>query len=300
MKNIFYTLAFFMSILILSSCGSSSDTTKSVRTNPHAEAHMEMHRELQAEQAQKELMKKQEENMEPSKADLQKLLMAKNQKGIDFYAMGNEPFWDLNMDFEKEFHFKTMNGIDFTAPAAKFVKAIDNNIIKYESSTELGEIIVRLNKSKCADNMSGQPFDYQVTVEFKASGDTNFKTYKGCGNYVPDFRLYNIWAIVEVDGIKVNPADFKKNAPRLEINLTENTAFGTDGCNNFNGSFKTEYKRIFIGNLASTMMACFENEEISAKIGKILSNSNLDYSFKNNQLFFSQNNKIVMVLKNID
>ena len=295
-----YIFSVLVSSFLIFSCGSSSSSTNSVRTNPHAEAHMQMHNEFRQEQAQKELDEQQKENMEPSKSELQKLLLTKYKRGIDFYAVGNEPFWSLDMDFEKGFHFNTLNGLDFKAPAAKFVKAMDANAIRYKSITESGEIIVQLNQTDCADNMSGQEFDYSVTIDFKTSKETNYKTYKGCGNYVPDFRLHDIWAITEVDGIKIKPENFKGKLPGIEFNITENRVMGNDGCNSFNGSFKTEYKRIFIGNLASTMMACFENEEISSKIRKILSNNNLDYTIENNLLILSKDHKKAMILKHID
>jgi len=299
MKNLTYTISIVISIFLLGSCGSTSSNT-TPRTNPHAEAHMEMHKEFQQEQAQKELEKQNKEIMEPTKVQLQEFLLKKHQKGIDFYAVGNEPFWNLNMDFEKGFHFKDLDGLDFKAPAAKFVKAMDANVIRYRSVTESGEIIVQLNQSGCTDNMSGQKFEYAITVDVKANKDSDYKTYIGCGDYVPDYRLHDIWAIVEVDGIKVDPNNFKGELPRLEFNIADKRVMGHDGCNGFSGSFKSEYKRIFIGNLASTMMACFENEEISSKISKILSVSNMDYSFENNLLILSKDNKKVMVLKHID
>ena len=300
MKTIVYAILFTTTSIFLFSCDSSSSTTSSNAPNPHAEPHMEMHNEFKQEQVQKKLAEQKENETEPTKAQLQKLLIKKHQQGIDFYAIGNEPFWNLNMDFEKGFHFNTLNGLDFKAPAAKFVKAIDDNIIKYRSITESGEIIVRLDQTDCADNMSGQKFNYRVTVDYKTSKESDFKTYKGCGNYVPDFRLNDIWAIIEVEGIVVNPEIFKAKLPRLEFNIAEKRVLGNDGCNSFNGGFKMEHKRIFIGNLASTMMACFENEEISSKIGKVLSNNNLDYTFENNLLILSKDHKKVIVLKHID
>ncbi len=299
MKNLRYSILVLMGSFLLFSCGSTSSST-TPKTNPHAEAHMQMHNEFKKEQVKKELVEQEEEIMEPSKSELQKILLTKYKKGNDFYAVGNEPFWNLDMDFEKKIIFKNLDGLEFIAPAVDPVKAMDANVIRYRSTTDSGEIIVQLNQSGCTDNMSGQKFDYNVTVDFKTSLETDYKTYKGCGNYVPDFRLHDIWAIIEVDGIKVNLESFNGKLPRIEFNITEYRVLGNDGCNSFNGSFKSEYKKIFIGNLASTMMACFENKEISSKIGKILSNSNLDYVIENNLLILSKDHNKVMVLKHID
>jgi len=227
---------------------------------------------------------------------LQKILIKKQKEGIDFYAVGNEPFWSLDMDFDKVFRFKNLDGIEFNAPV---IKAIDANLNRYRSATESGEIIIQLDETKCTDSMSGKEFDYSVSVDFKRSIDEEYTNYKGCGNYISDYRLHDIWAIVEVDGTKINPTDYKKNAPRIEINLTNKNAFGSDGCNTFRGSVKVENDTIYFGNLASTMMACLDNNEVSNKIGKTLSENNLTYKFENNLIFY-KNERKVMELKHID
>lgn len=297
MKNLKFIILFLMGSFLISSCGSTSSTTP--KTNPHAEPHIQKHKEFRQEQKLKELAEQKENEMEPTKAQLHQLLFKKYQLGINFYAVGNEPFWSLDMDFEKGFHFKNLDGLEFTSPPVEPVKAMDADVSRYRAVTESGEIIIRLNHTECTDNMSGQKFDYKVAVDFKTSKETDYKTYKGCGNYVPDFRLHNIWAIIEVDGIKVNPTNFKKDAPRMEINLTEKTVFGTDGCNTFRGSVKVEKDTIQFGPLASTMMACADNLEISSKIGKILSNNKLTFKYENNLVFYDDDKK-VMELKHID
>ena len=229
----------------------------------------------------------------------QQILYKKYQEGIDFYAFGNEPFWSLDMDFEKGFRFKNLDGLDYNAPAVDPVKAMDADVTRYRTVTESGELIVQLYHKECTDSMSGQKFEYSVSIDFKTSKETDYKTYKSCGNYVPDYRLHDIWAIIEVNGIKVNTSDFKKDAPRMEINLTKKTVYGTDGCNTFRGSVKVDNNNIKFGPFASTRMACFDNTEISSKIGKTLSSKTLTFKRKNNLVFY-ENGKKVMELKHID
>ncbi len=278
------------SYLLLYGCTSTQTTT----VNPHAVPHIEMHEDHL--KSKKEVTKT-IENKEFE--GLKNILIEKKQKGIDFYAVGNEPFWSLDMDFEKVIHFKNLDGLEFNAPTVNPDQVMDANVTRYRSVTESGEIIVQLNKVKCTDSMSGQEFDYSVTIDFKSSKESDYITYKGCGNYIPDYRLHDIWAIVEVDGIKVNPTDYKKDAPRIEINLTKKNVFGTDGCNTFRGSVKVEKNSISFGNLASTMMACMDNVEVSSKIGVALSNSKLTFKFENNLIFYKDGKK-VMELKHID
>jgi len=300
MKNSIYLIFFLISSFLFFSCGSSSSSTNKVRTNPHADAHKQMHKEFQQEQAQKEFDKKQEENIEPSRGELQKLLMAKNQKGIDFYAVGNEPFWSLDMDFNKGFHFKNLDGLEFNVPVVKPDKAMDANVIRYRSATESGEIIIQLNQTECSDTMSGQKFEYAVTVDVKTNKDSDFKTYKGCGNYVPDFRLHNIWVIKEVNGRQLNSMTFKEGMPNLELNTSDNTIMGFDGCNNFNGKMSSVHGTITIGMLMSTMKSCPDNADISFQINNILSGKKISYKFEKGFLDFYKNKKKVLVLKNVD
>ncbi len=293
--NIKSILLLAFSFLMLS-CGSAS-TTSQTNVNPHAAPHIKMHEDHIKSEKQKEMTKTTENN---ELKGLQNILIKKQQKGFDFYAVGNEPFWSLDMDFEKVIHFKNLDGIDFNAPAVEPDMAMDTNVTRYRSVTESGEIIVQLNKTKCTDSMSGQKFDYSVTIDFKTSKGLDYTTYKGCGNYIPDYRLHDIWAIVEVDGIQVNPTNFKKEAPIMEINLTDKKVFGTDGCNTFRGSIEVQKDEIIFSHLASTMMACMDNTEISNKIGKTLSGNILAYTIENNYLILFNNDKKVMTLKHID
>jgi len=238
------------------------------------------------------------ENMENS--GMQKILLKKQAEGFDFYAFGNEPSWSLDIDFDKVIHLKSANGIDFRAPAVDPVMAQDHNVKRYRSVTESGEIIVQIIQGECMDNMSGQKFSYQVTVDFKTSKETDYTTFKACGMYVPDYRLHDIWAMEEVKGIKINPSDYRKNAPNLEINVNEKRAFGSDGCNTFRGSVYNEENKLHFGPMASTMMACIANEEITAEINKVLATKNLTYTIENNRLSLFDKDQKVMVLKHVD
>ncbi|MGB5382528.1 MAG: META domain-containing protein [Lutimonas sp.] len=226
-------------------------------------------------------------------------LIEKYQRGIDFYAQGNEPFWNLEMDFEKIISFNTLNGLKFNSPPVKADKAMDANIIRYRAVTESGEIIIQLYKSKCDDTMADKSYGYAVNIDFKTSKETNYTSYKGCGDYIPDMRLHNIWAIETVGETTLNRADFSQKYPTIEINTSEGRANGNDGCNNLMGKVSFEPGKIEFGPMASTMMACHENEEISRKIVQTL-NGVLDYTLENNRLVLSKNGENVMTLRHVD
>lgn len=226
-------------------------------------------------------------------------LIEKYQRGIDFYAQGNEPFWNLEMDFEKITSFNTLNGVKFNSPPVKADMAMDANIKRYRAITESGEIIIQLNKSKCDDTMADKTYGYSVNIDFKTSKESDYTTYKGCGDYIPDMRLHDIWAIETVGETTLNKADFGAKYPTIEINTSEGRANGNDGCNNLMGRVSFEPGKIEFGPMASTMMACPDNQEISREIGKTL-NGALDYTLQNNRLVLSKNGKNVMTLRHVD
>ncbi|MDZ7614778.1 MAG: hypothetical protein U5K51_14560 [Flavobacteriaceae bacterium] len=93
--------------------------------------------------------------------------------------------------------------------------------------TESGEIIIQIFERQCNDTMADKKFDTEVRVEFKTSLEKDYKTFTGCGDYVPNFRLHDIYAIREVDGITVNPQDYKKNAPNTGNQCNRKNGFRT-------------------------------------------------------------------------
>ena len=107
----------------------------------------------------------------------------KLDKGIDFFAAGNEPFWSLDMDFEKQFTFTAIDGFTLVTPSTQEVKSKKKNIKLYRSQTEAGEIVISLLKKECINSMSGAKSTYQVTVRVKATNDKDFIDYQGCGRF---------------------------------------------------------------------------------------------------------------------
>jgi len=231
----------------------------------------------------------------------QQFLMQKQQKGIDFYAIGNEPSWTLELDFEGVFSFKTMNGIEMNVPAVKPTLAQDHNVKRYRAVNDNEEIIIQLIQGECNDTMSDKTYSYSVNIDYKISSDTDYKSFTGCGNFIPDFRLHDIWAIEKVNNIKIDAQDFEKGAPQLELFVSDKRVLGNDGCNTFRGSFYNENNRIYFGSLAGTRMACPPSiSKVSNAIINVLGKKMLTYKIENNHLTILENTDEVLVLKHID
>ena len=229
--------------------------------------------------------------------DFKKLAMEQHKAGVDFYAQGENASWTLTLDFDKEFNFKTSTGINYTTVAAEPVLAQDYNVKRFRTVTNEGELIIQIFEDECSN---GSKKSYKLSVNYKTNSEKDYVDFTGCGSYIPDLRLHDIWAIIEVNGLKINPSTFKKNAPILEINSLEQTVMGSDGCNTLRGQVYNEYNTIYFNKLMGTRMACLDQQQISLKINEVLNTKGLTYTIKNNLLILTHNNHQLMVLKHID
>lgn len=98
----------------------------------------------------------------------------KQNEGIDFIGVGNEPFWNLEIDNEKTILFKLA---DWKKPVITAIQqpvvAKDSTVYKVASNKEM--LRITLLPQFCSDGMSDFLYQYKVVVTFKGS------TYKGCG-----------------------------------------------------------------------------------------------------------------------
>lgn len=219
-------------------------------------------------------------------------------KGIEFFARGNEPFWTLEMDLDKSITFTTLDDIKLTTPAVEGIKAQDHDVTLYRSKTESGELIITVIKDYCQDNMSGEEFLYKVRVEAKTNKDTNYKTFEGCGKYLYDIRLHDIWVLEELTGFNLKKEKLTKGIPQFEFNLTEMRFSGHSGCNNLAGGISVASNKITFGSLMATLIAC-PNMKIEKALVDALNQKTVTYSIDKLKLTLSSG-KTKMVLQKID
>lgn len=108
----------------------------------------------------------------------------KRAEGIDFYAVGQEPGWTLNMDMEKIYSFSTMDGIVMNTPPVQGTTSADGRITSYKAQVEMGEILITVTREECMDIMSGEKFPFRVNVSMKRGVDKDFRLYSGCGRFL--------------------------------------------------------------------------------------------------------------------
>lgn len=100
--------------------------------------------------------------------------MEKKAAGIDFFALGNEPFWLMEMDKDKQISFLQ---VDSTQPAIfPYAPAVQQNgQFVYNVQRDSATMQIIITPQFCSDGMSDNWYEYKVEAKY------NGVTYVGCG-----------------------------------------------------------------------------------------------------------------------
>ncbi|CAD0006033.1 META domain-containing protein [Flavobacterium chungangense] len=216
-----------------------------------------------------------------------------------FKATGNEPFWELKIGMKKIVFTSLIQGKEnLSFSSAKPIRAMGANIKSYKASNANSSITISIQHTDRQNSMSGAISPYKVSIEIKNNTEANYQKTEGCGKYITDYRLHDIWVLEELNGYKVFVADFQKEFPRIEIHAEENRFMGFGGCNSITGSLFFENDLLRFSSITSTLMACAENNK-EDKFVKALQNSTT-YSIKNNLLTLSNPSGKLLVFRKVD
>ncbi len=221
------------------------------------------------------------------------LMFNKLISGNEYMASGNEPFWNLDIDTEGNLVFTRAEvNTPLTIPAADLKMSTRGKIISFSNSEQ--KFKVEFKRGKCFDDMSGNQFDYKVTVTYDG------KKYSGCGNKLDGWVLNDIFALVEIEGKSVKNMKLNKQ-PMIELHLKDKKIMGNDGCNTFNGGIKYAiFNKIkFSDAFASTKMFCGENEGFETAFYQALKSAD-SYTFKKLRLKFYSGGKEVLEFVKMD
>ncbi|MFD1602364.1 META domain-containing protein [Flavobacterium artemisiae] len=216
-----------------------------------------------------------------------------------FKGTGNEPFWGIKIGNDQIVFTSLIPGKEnITFSHTEPIKAMDANVKMYKLSNEKTTATVSIQQLDCQDSMSGAISPYSVKVEIKNNSELEAKKLSGCGKYLTDYRLHDIWVLEELNGYKVFATDFQKEMPRIEINSAENKFMGYGGCNSITGQIFFEKDLLRFTKVVSTLMACPQGN----KEGEFLKalQSTTTYSIENNQLILSNPSAKLVVFKKVD
>lgn len=216
-----------------------------------------------------------------------------------FTASGNEPFWSLKIG-EEETILKSLNKDieQLVFSSVTPIKAMDANVKQYKWSNPDYNLVATISKKDCVNSMSGAVSAYSVTLSIMNKISNKSIEIQGCGRYLTDYRLHDIWALEELNGKKISLSDFQNEVPRIEIYASENRFMGFGGCNSINGTLFFEKDILRFSNIMSTMMACDAQNKENEFIKSLQSTTT--YFIENNRLSLSNPSGLVVVFRKID
>ena len=175
---------------------------------------------------------------------------------------------------------------------------MDANVKMYRVATAKGTMNIQIQQQECMNTMSGDKFAYSVRIEIvkEKSGDsTNFN---GCGNYITDSRLHDIWVLEKLNGETVSLINFNKELPNLEINSSTNQFMGFAGCNRMNGTIFFEKGLLRFSNTITTRMTCGANNKENEFLKAL--QSTITYKVENMRLTLTNPSGVELVFKKVD
>ncbi len=206
-----------------------------------------------------------------------------------FDATGNEPFWHLQILGEQRLMFDFMGQEEINiSMALEEIEVSKKNTTRYTVPLDSGQLIVTIEQKSCTDNMSGEKSPYTAHLQVKLPTDT--VQLNGCGTYLGDYRLNDIWVLESINNETIPTG---KAQPRVEFKLKGGKIRGFGTCNNFNGSVEITGDTLKIDHVAATLKACAEME-IEDKFFKSLGDKIFQYQISQGKLELnSQNHKLV-------
>ena len=211
-----------------------------------------------------------------------------------FQAAGINPEWSLEIS-EERIHFKS-GEMEMQTPHVEPIRVADANIKTYRAFVEKGEITISIYQKECSMMNSRETFSYEVKIQLKTTEQTN--EFTGCGNYVADYRLYDLWVLEELEGKKISATNFLNEIPNLEINASNKTLSGYAGCNRITGTLFQERELLRFTNISSTRMDC-PSGNLEHTFLKALQSSTR-YEIRDNRLFLSNPSGMKIIFRKVD
>ena len=230
-------------------------------------------------------------------ASVSKTIVLNDAEKVSYFkASGTEPFWSIFISDDKIVYKTPEDSI--IMPHSEPILAMDSNVKLYKIKTESAQFNIQISQQECENEMSGEISPYKVAVEFRKNTTSEMENIKGCGQYITDYRLHDIWVLEELNGKKITTADFSNEFPMMEIYASTNKFSGFAGCNRMNGSLFFEKEKLRFINIATTKMMC-ENSNKEAEFIEVLQ-SVTTYYIGENRLILSNSSGKKLIFKKID
>jgi heat shock protein HslJ len=166
-------------------------------------------------------------------------------KGIDFSASGSIPEdWTLDIDFATLIRFDSKGGT--RARSTPTLPNIYDSVERYVTKSTYGDFEILIYSTNCVSPSE------KKKVEVKL----NNQLFQGCGKFLQDYRLQNIWRLEVDNNQPVSSANYGSELPRLEFFLNEGRLVGSDGCSDFRTTFELKGNQLKFGAISSNSVNC--------------------------------------------
>jgi len=201
------------------------------------------------------------------------------RKGLFFTALNSEGSWELQISKTGKLSFLSSASGKTLSSAIRNQKQLmifpDTMRIILPTSPRLN---ILLSKKTCL--LAGQSTDYTVTI----AEDGNSNMYTGCGFFLSDYRLNDIWVLESVNNRPIRKRKGEKNNITMQIHPGSGRVYGSSYCNSYHADIDIRYNSMIIGPVVSTRMHC-SDAATEQYFFKLLSGKQYTYSIKRGKLY---------------
>ncbi|HAY32891.1 MAG TPA: META domain-containing protein [Ignavibacteria bacterium] len=233
-----------------------------------------------------------------SKTEGSELRLKKFLKGIGFYANGNEPFWSVNFRGAGRIDYDYNMGLEKSSfKILKTFSDLRSDSITIIADDDGDEVIIRILRRECKDNMSGRIFPYELKLNYDDMLYTGCGEFTGSGDIAGSYRVNDIWVMDKLGDEILDKDKFKTGLPMIEIQMIENRFTGTTGCNRMSGSFLNVGNLVRFDKIATTKMMCPGGYD--SKVTGALKDCD-NFEIENMRLLLKKGDKTLAEFKKID
>lgn len=215
---------------------------------------------------------------------------------VYFRAVGNLNEWSLKISDSTIVFISMYSEDDLIIKHVDPIRAQDANVKTYKASDSTTSMNIQISQKECGEESATEKLSFAVKIEILKDNATT--TFNGCGNYITDSRLTDIWVLEKLNGLAVSLTNFVREFPNLEIKASTNTFLGYTGCNTMTGVVFSEKDLLRFNNVITPRLTCFgENKE--REFLKALQTSTA-YKLENGKLILSNASGEKLVFKKVD
>ena len=231
---------------------------------------------------------------EETMAETSESLSEESVHQYTFIAIGNEPFWNLEINREK-IVLRTMQD---TLSSAYVEPVIDEakGSYKYIVEADGHYMLIEAERSPCSDTMSDNSYHYSVNVWYKTDRSSPRQELMGCGWYNLEKNLEGNWVLQSIEDNNMQADDFGNGLPNIVFNLKAQSFNGSTGCNRMNGDVVYGPGIFKFERVMTTKALCSQGQENEDSFMRKLSEVN-GFTLDRDNLAFTNAGTIILSFK---